>query len=219
MKTCLRYILIMMVLASSCSMSAVAKTPELKDTVYFYQTWQQVFDLTPVVMLVDPYIEISSLLSIRIMTDDDAAIDKLKENGFIAVSLGDSIWYANSNYLKNMFKCDSRAFDDLVPLFYNRKLAYVTCLGEPSFKDVLFARDDEVIYPVDYYYIDFNNKRIRRVTHQYLSELLEDYHDLQMRYEGMKDYKKRYIIEDYFFKYIERATDDFLRPEILDIVK
>ena len=60
---------------------------------------------------------------------------------------------------------------------------------------------------------------MRRVNSDYLSELLEDYHDLQMRYEGMKDYKKDYIIEDYFFKYIDRASEDFMHPNILDLVE
>ena len=59
---------------------------------------------------------------------------------------------------------------------------------------------------------------MRKVNHSYLSELLEDYHDLQMRYEGMKDYKKQYIIEDYFFKYIDRATGDVMHPYILELV-
>ncbi|MBQ9822475.1 MAG: hypothetical protein IJM58_10165, partial [Muribaculaceae bacterium] len=72
---------------------------------------------------------------------------------------------------------------------------------------------------VDLYYIDFKNHMVRKVTPEVLSELLEDYHDLKMRYEGMKNYKKREIIFDYFFKYVERATDDIMRPFILDLVK
>ena len=72
---------------------------------------------------------------------------------------------------------------------------------------------------IDYYYIDFVNYKVRRVNPTVLSELLRDYHDLLMRYESMKDYKKRNIIEDYFFKYIKRATDDFMHPDILDLVK
>jgi hypothetical protein len=74
-------------------------------------------------------------------------------------------------------------------------------------------------FPVDYYYIDFKNGRVRKVTHNYLSELLEDYHDLQMRFEGMKDYKKRYMVEEFFFRYIERVTDDVMQPYILDLVE
>jgi hypothetical protein len=71
---------------------------------------------------------------------------------------------------------------------------------------------------MSYYYIDFLNHRVKRVTHSYLSELLTDYHDLKVRYEGMKDYKKQYVIEDYFYKYIDRASDDVMHPYILDLV-
>ena len=56
-----------------------------------------------------------------------------------------------------------------------------------------------------------------RVTPEVLSRLLEDYHDLQMRYEGMKDYKKRPVIEDFFFQFVDRATEDLMRPFILDL--
>ena len=70
----------------------------------------------------------------------------------------------------------------------------------------------------EYYYIDFLNRKVLRVTPKVLSGLLEDYHDLQMRYEGMKDYKKSEIIEDYFLKFIERASNDIMRPYILDLV-
>ena len=62
------------------------------------------------------------------------------------------------------------------------------------------------------------NRRVIKITPESLSELLEDYHDLQMRYEGMKNHKKHEIIEDYFYKYIDRATEDILRPYIIDLV-
>ena len=59
---------------------------------------------------------------------------------------------------------------------------------------------------------------MERVTPKYLSHLLEDYQDLLMRYEGMKNYKKPEIIEDYFFKYIDRYTEDLMTPLIVDLV-
>ena len=204
----------MAVWATSCSLYAA----ERNDTVYFYQSWQQVFDLTPGVFIVNPYIEAETPYSVRVLTDNNEAIETLQKSGFVAVS-HDGLWYANSRYLKNKFQCDDRAFDNLVPLYYNEKVAYIACLGEPSVKEILFAHDDEMTFPVDYYYIDFKNGRVRKVTHYYLSELLEDYHDLQMRFEGMKDYKKRYMVEEFFFRYIERVTDDVMQPYILDLVE
>ena len=220
MKTCLRYILILAVTLSGLTLpAAAAQKREASDTVYIYQSWRQVFNLTPGVMLIDPYIYGDSQFSVNIYFEDEAVSDVLREKGFVALSIGDSIWFTNSTYLKGKFKGDTGGLDGLLPLFYNTKVAYVACLGNPSVKDVFFARDEDITYPIDYYYIDFKNSEVRKVTHDYLSELLVEYHDLKMRYEGMKDYKKRYVIEDYFFKYVDRATGDFMHPYILELVE
>ena len=106
-------------------------------------------------------------------------------------------------------------------MFFNDKVVYLTANGPVTVKEVLFGNtaDGFTTPSMSYYYIDFLNHRVKRVTHSYLSELLEDYHDLQMRYEGMKNNKDKRIIEDYFYKYIDRATDDIMRPFIVDLVE
>ena len=89
-------------------------------------------------------------------------------------------------------------------------------------KEILFGdTGDEADYSkaASFYYIDFFNRKVLKVNPSVLSELLTDYHDLKMRYEGMRDYKKREIIEDYFYKYVDRASQDVMRPNILDLVK
>ena len=100
-------------------------------------------------------------------------------------------------------------------------MAFVVSYGPLSVKDFLLGNTGEegiTDYNYDDFFIDFRNHSVNRVSHNYLSELLEDYPDLLMRYEGMKDYKNKDIIEDYFFKYIDRATDDIMLPYILDLV-
>ena len=39
-----------------------------------------------------------------------------------------------------------------------------------------------------------------------------------MRFEGMKNNKRNEIIEDYFYKFVDRASDDIMRPYIIDLV-
>lgn len=39
---------------------------------------------------------------------------------------------------------------------------------------------------------------------------------LKMCFEGMRDYKNPEIIEDYFYRYIDRISQDDSRPRILD---
>lgn len=209
---------IMLVALAVTSYHAVAQT-EPHDTVYFYSTWEHIMAQTPDALIEDPWIDPITPYEIIIEVADDR-MNELIQDHHIAATIGDSIWLINSEYLKREFKGDAKKLYAFVPFFYNDKVAYAVYNGNFSIKDILFGSGEGPDYTagMDYYYIDFVNRKVRKVTHSVLSELLEDYHDLQMRYEGMKDYRKRHIIEDYFFKYIDRATQDVMRPYILDVM-
>lgn len=189
------------------------------DTVYFYDTWEQMMDMSPVAMLMDPYIEVLTPYEIYISTGDEQ-LNELIANEHLAVTLGDSIWLISSQSLRKDFKGDVRKLHGFVPVFFNEKIAFATYAGL-SVKSVLmgeYADDEFFEEAVDYYYFDFLNRKVLKVTPEVLIDLLEDYHDLQMRYEGMRDYKKRSIIKEYFYKYVDRATQDIMRPYILDLI-
>jgi hypothetical protein len=211
-----------MVMASMMALQTEAAATEPRDTVYFYDSWRQMLDMEPVSMLVSPIIELETPYAIDIYT----TTSDYRLYDHMAATLGDSIWLMSNVYLMNNFKGDSKQFKGykFIPVFFNEKVAFLTYVGigdNLSVKDILFGdtRDyDDYSSVMDYYYIDFMKHEVRKVTPEVLSELLEDYHDLQMRYEGMRDYKKRYIIEDYFLKYVDRATQDIMRPYILDLV-
>ena len=114
-----------------------------------------------------------------------------------------------------------------MPLKFNDKLAYFNFLNLNSWNvsiiDILFGEKEfdgeSTNYIPDIYYIDFKNLMVKKLTPQVLCNLLEDYHDLQMRYEGMKDYKKRNIIEYFFIEYVNRATQDYMRPSITEYIE
>ena len=215
MKNWLHYILL--VAAAVMSLHAVAET-EPHDTVYFYDSWEHILTQSPCTAIEDPWIDPITPYEVIIEVPDER-FNNLIWDKYIAATLGDSLWLINSEYLKREFKGDAKKLDAFVPLFFNDKVAYAVYNGNFSVKDILFGMTDgEYDAGMDYYYIDFENRKVLRVTSGVLTDLLEDYHDLQMRYEGMKDYKKRHIIEDYFFKYIDRTTQDVMRPYILDIM-
>ena len=205
--------IVLMVLAMT-SIQAVALTSEVPhDTIYFYNTWEQMFNEEPVIALVDPWIETITPYDVVITADDSRISERV-----VAATLGDSIWLINTHYLRQNFGGDAKKLSDFVPLYFNEKVAFVVSDAAMSVKDILFGPSEDYYPEGDYFYIDFQNRKVLKVTPTVLSALLEDYHDLQMRYEGMKDYKKRHIIEDYFFKYVDRATQDFMRPTILELV-
>ena len=221
MKNCIKYILILFALLM-CTLHCSAVEPAEHDTVYFYDSWEQMFDLQPVAMVVDPYIEAFTPYEVYIITGDEN-INEILLDDHLAISLGDSTMLISSKYLKNNFKGSVRDLRGFIPVFFNEKVAFITYNANMGVKEILFGNnwsfeDGEAVYKSEKYYIDFLNRRVERVTPSYLSSLLQDYHDLQMRYEGMKDYKKQYIIEDYFFKFIDRATEDIMRPYILDLL-
>ena len=196
------------------------------DTVFFYKTWNQMLNKTPEAVIFNPMIDAYTPYEVYIETLDEE-LDKSLREDYVAAALGDSIWLISSDYVKQNFKGDVKKLSGFMPVMFNDKLAYFNFLRlnawNSSIMDFLFGASDfegeSVNVVPDIYYLDFMNHRVRRLTPEVLSELLEDYHDLQMRYEGMKDYKKHDVIEDYFFKYIDRATDDIMRPYILDLME
>lgn len=211
------FVLVSMALVASRA-SAAYEQPH--DTVYFYDTWEQMLYMAPEAMIVDPIIEAYTPYQVVIETPDDNLNDVINKS-HIAASIGDSIWLINSHYLKREFKGDVKKLSEYIPVFFNDRVAFIAYVGygdNVSLKNILFGDWVDVDYDevVDYYYLDFANRMVRKVTPEVLSGLLEDYHDLQMRYEGMKDYKKNYIIKDYFMKFIERTSEDIMRPYILD---
>ncbi len=216
MKTTLKYFLTMLLVALGAIHCYADDKKEPIDTAYFFNSWNQMLDFEPIAMLVNPYIQAPSPFMVYMGSDDEEVNRVLREKGFISAAIGEDVWLANSDYIQQEFDGDVMNFVSLVPLFFNSKIAYITFPVELSLKESFFTSDDT--YAVGYFYIDFKNRKVKRVTHKYLSELLEDYPDLKMRYEGMKDYKKREIIEYFFLQYVYRATEDFMRPDITDYV-
>lgn len=213
--------LFLLVLVSRAIMASA--TPQ--DTVYFYNTWEQMLEKSPVALIVNPIVHVYSPYEFYIETGVED-LDEQVVNDHIAVSLGDSIWLVNSDYLRRDFKGDAKKLYGFVPVYFNDKVAFVDYVNQTewavSVNDYLFGEVDvdgmTSSAVVDHYYVDFIQHRVLKVDHKVLSGLLEPYHDLQMRYEGMKDYKQQYVIDDYFDKFIDRATRDPMRPFILDLV-
>lgn len=218
MKTIFRKIILLAFMALTSFHASAYTVPH--DTIYFYSTWQEILDVQPVAMIVDPVCDAVSPYEIYIETGLDNVNEKIRKD-YIALSQGDSLWLINGDYLKRNFGGDAKNINGFSPFFFDEKTAFVVSPRPLNVKDILLGNDVDGMTSYgtpEYYYIDFLNKRVERVTYTYLDKLLEDYRDLQMRYEGMKDYKKSYIIEDYFFKFVDRVSQDIMRPYILDLV-
>ena len=219
MKNSLKYLFVLVI--AVCALRGSAADSQPVDTLYFYDSWEQMLEFSPVAMMQDPWIFAPSAFRCYIETGDEDLDEKLWRK-HIAFSLGDSIWLMSAYYLRQNFKGDVKNLDGYIPVFFNSKAAYIVQPGKLSVKDLLVGPPEDAEYDFrkcEYYNIDFLNRVVKRVTPTVLSQLLERYHDLQMRYEGMKDYKKQEIIEDFYFKYIDNVTQDIMYPYILDLVE
>ena len=66
-----------------------------RDTVYFYDSWEQMLDMTPSSMIVSPVIEVINSYEIDIYT----STDDYRLYDHMAASIGDSIMLISSLYL------------------------------------------------------------------------------------------------------------------------
>ena len=185
------------------SMTAAAHEQPM-DTVCFYINWEQMMYNEPECVFYGSDMIEYSIMDVAFCVKEPDIQQVM--NTAVAASLGDSIWLINTRYLLGHFKGVKYADRSYVPLVFTDKIAYISLYSDfPEIK-------------AENYYLDFKNRELLKVDSNVLSSLLEDYHDMQMRYEGMKDYKKYYIINDFFLRYVHRASADPMKPYILDLV-
>jgi len=197
------------------------------DSVYLYKTWESVIYDEPFAVVINPIIVVNTPYDVAI-ADYDGQLAELINKELIAASLGDSVWLINSEYLQSNFTGDAKKFENFVPFYFNDKAAFAVFVGYEAsvgkqilgglMGDTEMFDSDPFTDEPEYYNIDFENKTVTKVTHKTLPSILNDYHDLKMRYEGMKDYKKREIVQDYYLQYIERLTQDPTKPDIIELM-
>ncbi len=212
MKDNLRYLLLVLLVLGSLRAAA---QDEPVDTVYFYASWEQLFYLQPDTMIVGPMIDVYSPYELYFESSDRNVNKKIKKE-YVAAALGDSTCLVNSQYLKDNFKGDSKKLHGYVPLFFNDKVAYAVA-EEYFFAEV--AGVSYNVYSTHNFYIDFEQHRVIRLDVKALTALLADYPDLRMRFEGMKDNDRNAILNEFFYRYIDRVNNDGMRPYILDLLE
>ena len=70
------------------------------------------------------------------------------------------------------------------------------------------------IADVAHFVIDFENKTVYLVDKNYLLRLLERYPDMKRRFEMMQGQNEFYLINEFFWDYVDRISQD---PYALDI--
>ena len=79
-------------------------------------------------------------------------------------------------------------------------------------RDGIFNAGDYGYVAVPHFVIDFDNNQVFLVDRNYLLYLLERYPDMKRRYEMMQDQYEFYMINEFFWDYVERLEQDPYAP-------
>lgn len=212
------------------------KHDEGTDTLMVYNSWQSVFYTGPDTMAINPNIEISSPFQYKFKPTekDRKPLSKMIEKQSVAVAIGDSVWLVNSKYLKDSLQGGyNKYFRDYLPLYFSEKIAFFQYLPtEIEYLDVEIdnfenlqyyvgvGRSSLLEYPggvadVAHFVIDLENKTVFLVDKNYLLYLLERYPDMKRRFEMMAGQNEFYLINEFFWDYVDRISRDPYAPNIV----
>lgn len=206
------------------------------DTLYVYNSWRAVFFDGPDTMAINPNIEIFSPFNMKFKPTekDSKPLRKMIEKESVVVSIGDSVWMINSRFLKDSLRGEyNEIFENYVPLFFNERMAFVQFLPtEISYlpfeiknfegvqagvgRDGLYNAGDYGIVAIPHFMIDLANRTITLVDRNYLLFLLERYPDLKRRFEMMQDQHEFYMINQFFWDYVDRLDREAQMPAYND---
>ncbi len=223
-------IIVVMLLVTMTAGSAMAqfytsrKHDQGHDTLRVYNSWSSIFGKGPDTIAVNPNIEINSPFNMKFKPTekDSKPLRKMIEKQSVVVSIGDSVWLINSHFIKDSLKGQyNDIFENYVPLYFNRSMAFVQFIPtEISYlpieiddfegvtagvgRDGLFNVGDYGYVAIPHFMIDLERKTITLVDRDYLLHLLEEFPDMHRRYEMMQDQHEFYMINQFFWDYVDR---------------
>ena len=183
----------------------MAVSAEPTDTLMVYNSWSAVAQGRCDVRLVDPYIYVETPWEVYFDGDRDD-VNSMLYSDAVAVALGDSIWMINTERIKRHFDGNVSELAGYAPMLFNDKAVMI----EHARPTASFWNDDTFNEP-ELYWVDFEQGQVFKLNDKTMSELLAPYHNLQMRYDGMKNRKKQDVIRYFLELYLRRIDMD---PEV-----
>ncbi len=212
------------------------KHDEGTDTLMVYNSWKSVFYTGHDTVAINPNVEIYSPFQYKFKPTekDRKSLSKMIEKQSVAVAIGDSVWLVNSKYLKDSLAGSyNKYFHDFLPLYFSEKIAFfqylpteIDYLGVEidNFEGLQYyvgvGRSSVLEYPsgiidVAHFVIDLENKMVFLVDKNYLLLLLERYPDMKRRFEMMQGQNEFYLINEFFWDYVDRISQDPYAPDIV----
>ncbi len=235
-------VLIAMILMAVCAGVAQAqyysdrKHDEGTDTLMVYNSWHSVYYKGRDTVAINPNVEIYSPFQYKFKPTekDHKPLSKMIEKQSVAVAIGDSVWLVNSKYLKDSLQGGyNKYFHDYLPLYFSEKIAFFQYLATEidyldyeidNFENLQYyvgvGRSSVLEYPlgvadVAHFVIDLASKTVYLVDKNYLLFLLERYPDMKRRFEMMQGQNEYYLINEFFWDYVDRLNEDPFAPVIV----
>ena len=212
------------------------KHDEGTDTLMVYNSWHSVFYKGRDTVVINPNIEIYSPFQYKFKPTekDRKPLSKMIEKQSVAVAIGDSVWLVNSKYIRDSLQGGyNKYFRDYLPLYFSEKIAFFQYIPTEidyleyeidNFQNLEYyvgvGRSSVLEYPygvadVAHFVIDLANKSVYLVDKNYLLFLLERYPDMKRRFEMMQGQNEFYLINEFFWDYVDRISNDPFAPNIV----
>ncbi len=236
-------IMIMLVLAIASSSMAWAqyfsdrKHDSGTDTLMVYNSWRSLYYTGPDTVAVNPNIEVYSPFHFKFKPTEKSnkVLKKMIEKTSPVVAIGDTVWLVNSRFLADSLAGPyNRYLDDYLPLYFNNKILFFQFI--PTDIDYLYTEIDNFegldtyvgvgrssvleynggysVADVAHFVIDLSNREVFLVDKTYLLYLLDFYPDMKRRFEMMHDQNEFYLINEFFWDFVDRISSDPSYPEI-----
>lgn len=208
-----------------------------QDSIAIYTNWHNISYNEPDTVIHDATIAMQSPTSIKIkpISGKNKTLKKLLKDQALAVSINDSVWYVNTNYLRKHYDGEYIDYlDEYTPLYFNEKIAY-TQYSDESDMDFLSNLSDlikldmgtaQLLQIASSYGYNFQNAYVfiinpRRLTVEALtadkmSQILRPYLDIRRRYEAMYYFEEPIVINEFFLEYTNRILEDDSVPPLVD---
>lgn len=205
------------------------------DSLMVYNSWRSLYYTGPDTVAVNPNVDVYSPFHYKFKPTEKSnkQLKKMIEKTSPVVAIGDTVWFVNARFLRDSLNgAYNRLLEDYLPLYFNDKIIFFQFI--PTDISYLYTEIDSFegldtyagvgrssvleydggIADVAHFVVDLENKTVFLVDKTYLLYLLDFYPDMKRRFEMMQDQNEFYLINEFFWDFVDRISRDPYYPQI-----
>ena len=205
------------------------------DSLMVYNSWRSLYYTGPDTVAVNPNVDVYSPFHYKFKPTEKSnkQLKKMIEKTSPVVAIGDTVWFVNARFMRDSLAgAYNRFLEDYLPLYFNDKIIFFQFI--PTDISYLYTEIDSFegldtyagvgrssvleygggIVDVSHFVVDLENKTVFLVDKTYLLYLLDFYPDMKRRFEMMQDQNEFYLINEFFWDFVDRISRDPYYPQI-----